>query len=49
MQAETLTMSGKEQDRAEVIRQVIDGYIKQSTPLGSTIGFCMVAKAKHPC
>ena len=29
MQAETLTMSKKEQGRAEVIRQIIDGYIKQ--------------------
>ncbi len=29
MKAETLKMSRKEQDRAEVIRQVMDGYIKQ--------------------
>ncbi len=29
MKAETLTMSRKEQGRAEVIRQVVDGYIKQ--------------------
>jgi len=29
MKAEMLTMSRQEQDRAEVIRQVVDGYIKQ--------------------